>query len=105
MPEFPLHVETALALGWTDPKDRGDGKWLAFKPESAEVAEVPAFDRRWCDGGSLVSNYIKSLFKEPDGLWVAEGNVGGTIWTGDTPLQAVCRVVVEEGPKGRGKNG
>lgn len=91
MSELPLHVQVALALGWSNPYDPGNGKWIAKKPGDTVHSDVPTYDKRWCDGGYLIPNHVRSLSHHGEG-WLAS-NADGELFAGATPLEAVCRLV------------
>lgn len=91
---MPLHAQVAEALGWTQLQDRGDGLWIGVQPETGLTVEVPPYGLSWCSTGPLVNRFeleIRRDYNQPG--WAADSNSG--IAYGDTPCEAIARVVVE----------
>jgi len=94
VPEKPLHVHGAEALGWTD-LDK-DGYYRT---------DAPHYDIDWNATGPLIEKYGITLGPAPRSeedappWWRATPRsalcAGYTTQLGPTPLEAVCRLILE----------
>jgi hypothetical protein len=111
--EKPLHVQVAEALGWEHLRD--DGGWRGDGPNWRDgggvIGMVPRYDTDWAATGPLIEKHrlivgpgwrkiSDSLFGPPT-QWVAktatpndpEQDYLDAI--ADTPLEAVCRLILD----------
>jgi len=87
--EEPLDVQVARALGWTD-----------FDKDGYYGAHPPYYSTDWSATGPLIQKFC--LYLEPDApvtgnqewLWKAYQDDTQMGW-GKTPLEAVCKWIVE----------
>lgn len=116
MPDFPLHVQVAEALGWTELHQREDGShvtWWGREPHGGLRIQVPPYDRSWCSVGPLIERFKITLLAPgvmEDNAWDAWYDA---YWTshdgpnckasagGETACQAVALLVVELHKQGK----
>jgi hypothetical protein len=105
--EKPLHVRVAEALGWTHVYEAAvmglfstalasDRAWIGTPPEGGAGLPVYRYDTDWSATGPLIERYGIDLTLYPK-HWTASGHPerGGTLsCPGDTPLLAVCELIV-----------
>jgi len=105
-PEKPLNVRVAEVLGWTGIKFMGK-TWWGFSGPGLHAGEmpVPAFDTEWSATGPLIEQYDLEVGPTYAGLgsrlpsWSAtahsrENRDGEEYARGDTPLVAVCNLII-----------
>ncbi len=122
MTEKMLHVRVAGALGWAEleflpPKNSMNmddkGSWVGYTAPAVigEKREVPRYDTDWSATGPLIERYRIQVWHQEDDPHLAEifGEQPGGDWRathaacacpglgaaiGETPLIAVCRLIV-----------
>jgi hypothetical protein len=108
--EKPLHVRVAEALG--DEVHEVAGVWYTGREMDAAEARqdpfsarpVPHYDTDWSAGGPLIAKYAtfadRSSHRDRGAQW-AVGYRDIVLFFGDTPLEAVCKLVVALADGGR----
>ncbi len=94
----PLHVQCAEALGWTDLHPRTGGHWWGREPHGGLTISVPRYDTSWCSAGPLLERMDFDLKRRSSG-WEASEDDWHAI--GDTPCQAVTKLIVTLHNKGK----
>lgn len=122
MGEKPLHVLVAEALGWTDCKPCGHatcppGFWIGDAPliggAIRESHTMPRYDTDWSATGPLIeklpvtvgryaSDFMDGrLYAVSPSLGLEHGPDAQMERTGDTPLAAVCNLIIALREAGR----
>lgn len=103
MPEKPLHIRVAEALGWTFTSDGlsvispSGGRWAYNKGTSDPI---PRYDWMWDETGPLIERLKIDVWFRPGGFafgpdeWGATSQDSADAETGATPLLAVCNLIV-----------
>ncbi len=105
MPDKPLHVRVAEALGWAGleflpPKNSMNmadkGSWVGYTAPAVigEKIPVPLYDTAWQVAGPWIEKCVGELYDLEDGCWVANEGGGGEQGVGFTPLIAVCHLIL-----------
>lgn len=106
--ERPLKAQVAEAIGWTEIQQDGEPKeWFGRPPEGGLLRRIPDFPLSWCVTGPLIERY--RLSPQPFGgdsgsLWTAWANetaFGGECAYGQTPLIAICNLILLLSEKGK----
>lgn len=129
MPDKPIHVQVAEALGWTDCTLSGyvhwrgehfeDRRtWQGINPHVAErttiQSSVPRYDTDWAATGPLIEEYrltVRPTMQFPRDsddaaswdafVYVDDFHTIGRFVVGVTPLLAVCNLILELGKAGK----
>lgn len=102
--EKPLHAQVAEALGWTNLRCSladGSAQWgvnpsgrYRIMWDNLRLDLVPRFDSDWRATGPLMERYARSVYGLGGGGWEAMAREAGHLGRGETPLVAVCRLVL-----------
>lgn len=107
----PLHVRVAEVLGWTHISPGNtmnlDDPGVGYPPSLPIVGQkeaIPRYDTDWAATGPLIERMRLYLYWADDArLWIAQPPFSDQVdkphvFAGDTPLIAVCNLIVELGP-------
>ncbi len=120
-PERPLHVRVAEALGWDNCVEVDTGmaygkRWTGRVPGFTHTREVPRYgqdsDEGWAATGRLIQKYGINLERaqaarpdgSPYGAWrwaIAGDEMPPKRFWADTPLEAVCHLILALAEAGR----
>ena len=99
--DTPLHVLVSNALGWTD-LHTVEGKFWGLEPTGKLKMQIPRYDSSFCSTGPVMERFRIGVMWD-HGQWIAQYSTPeghDQYQGGDSPSQAVSRMVVHLHKKG-----